>query len=73
MTLYSLTDCENLISLYVDKGGYVEEKQEGVLGLGLVVCGGEGLKTAVIREVPRNEWCSLHTVRFYNECPKKYL
>lgn len=42
------------------------------LGLGLQICHGDGLKTAVIREIPRNEWTSWHTIRMYNKMPKKY-
>lgn len=69
---YTLGACENLISKYIDAGGEVVTLEEGVLGLGLTMCYGEGLKTAIIKEVYLNEWSSAHTVRMYNETPKKY-
>lgn len=69
---YTLEACENLIERYVKQNGEVTIIDEGVLGLGLRICHGDGLKTAVIREVPQNEWTSWHTIRMYNKMPKKY-
>lgn len=68
----SLEACENLIKRYLEKGGTVTTIEEGVLGLGKVVCKGDGLKTSVIIEEYINAWSSSHKVRMYNKCPKKY-
>ena len=70
--LYSTTACEELINMYLAKGGEAETLEEGSLGLGLMLLKGQGLKTCVIREVYLNEWSSAHKVRFYNSCPQKY-
>lgn len=72
MTNYSLSSLQNLINKYIEEGGEAYELQEGVLGLGLVVCRLEGYKSAVIREYYINCWTSGHTCRFYNKLPKKY-
>lgn len=48
------------------------EVEAGGVGYGLTVLKGENLKTAVIREHYQNEWSSTHTIRMYNECPKKF-
>ena len=72
MTYYTLEACEKLIDQYAEQDGIIDIIDEGVLGLGLRICHGDGLKTAVIREVPRNEWTSWHTIRMYNKMPKKY-
>ena len=72
MTYYTLEACMNLSRKYYEQGGVIDEIEEGVLGLGLRILHGDGLKTAVIREVPRNEWTSWHTIRMYNKMPKKY-
>ena len=72
MKLYSCKAVEDLINRYENKGGAVHVLQWGVLGYGLTVCTGEGLKTAVITEIPLNEWQSAHKIRFYNKTPKKY-
>ena len=71
-TYYTLEACMNLSRKYYEQGGVIDEIEEGVLGLGLRICHGDGLKTAVIREVPRNDWTSWHTIRMYNKMPKKY-
>jgi hypothetical protein len=73
MNYYSLSACENLIKKYLDLGGTVETIEDGVLGLGTVVCYATGKKTAIIKEVYINDWSSAHTVRMYNKTPKKYL
>ena len=72
MKMYSLEACENLMQEYADRGGYAFTMQEGTLGLGLVICFGEGLKTSIIQEVYLNEWSAGHKVRMYNKMPEKY-
>ena len=71
-TMYTLGACEEVINRYINAGGEVLTLEEGVLGLGLVVCFGESLKTCIIQERYLNEWSSGHTIRFYNKMPKKY-
>lgn len=71
-TTYTLSACEELINRYIDNGGEVYTLEEGVLGLGLTVCFGEGLKTAIITERYVSPWVSTHTIRMYNKMPKKY-
>lgn len=66
------SDVEKLMQVYIERGGEVIELVPGVLGYGLTVLQGEGLKTCVVKEIYLNEWSSTHTLRFYNECPKKY-
>ena len=70
--LYSCVAVEKLIERYTNKGGEVTEIEEGVLGYGLLMLHGEGLKTTIVKEVPLNCWSSAHTIRTYNKCPKKY-
>lgn len=70
--LYGCSYVENLMQQYVDKGGEICTIVEGCLGYGLTICHGEGLKTAVIKEIYLNEWSSAHSIRMYNKCPKKY-
>lgn len=70
--IYSLETCEKLINTYIKKGGKVVTLQEGVLGLGVVLCFGDSLKTSIIKEVYLNEWSSGHTIRMYNIMPAKY-
>lgn len=71
-TTYTLNACEELIELYRNYGGHAVTLEDGCLGLGLVVCFGDGLKTTIIREKYVNEWTSVHTIRSYNNMPKKY-
>lgn len=72
MRLFSVSAVENLINRYLDKGGEITTVKVGVLGYGTTLLAGEGLKTAIIKEVFINEWSSGHTVRFYSKTPKKY-
>ena len=72
MTYYSLEAVENLMDNYFEKGAEVVTIEEGSLGVGTVVCFGEGLKTIVIKEKYLNCWSSTHTIRMYNSMPKKY-
>ena len=71
-TLYPLRACKNLMAEYFEKGGCCETVEEGVLGLGTIICYGDGLKTTIIKEIYLNEWSSGHTIRMYNKMPKKY-
>jgi len=72
MKLYSSSAVDKLIANYIERGGETTELDEGVLGHGHLVLTGDGLKTAVVKEVYINEWSSGHKVRFYNETPAKY-
>jgi len=72
MRNYSSTQVKNLIDKYISKNGTHTIIEEGCLGWGTVVCQGEGLKTAIIKEFYVNAWSSLHTVRFYNKTPKNW-
>ena len=70
--LYDCAAVAALIEKYHDNGGANYEIEEGCLGYGLTVCTGEGLKTAIIKEIPVNTNYSLHSIRLYNEMPEKY-
>lgn len=72
MNHYTLATCENLMQQYIEADGFCEEVEEGTLGLGLVICYGDGLKYAVIHEVYETTWTSTHTIQFYDELPTKY-
>ena len=72
MKMYTLAAAESLIQKYQKIGAEVTELREGVLGLGTVVCHGEGLKTAIIEERYLNSQSSGHTIRMYNKMPAKY-
>lgn len=71
--LYSIKQIERLIQRY---GQYPNpetiEIESGVLGFGTTILLADGCKSAVIKEVFINEWSSGHSVRLYNELPKKY-
>lgn len=71
-TLYALSAVEQTIDTWIEAGGQVDTVKEGSLGWGVTICHGEGLKTAIITEVPLNEWSSAHTIRVYKKMPKKY-
>lgn len=70
--LYTSTAIQELADRYLEAGGAVYELEEGTLGWGLTVMVGEGLKTAVVQEVPLDAWSSAHKLRMYNQTPKKY-
>lgn len=72
-TLYSSSDVQRLLNLYMDKGGRYIELEEGCLGWGKIIMFGEKLKTAVVTEVYINSWSSGHSVVMYNKTPKKHL
>lgn len=69
---YSVNYIKNLIDKYIKKGGEVIELEEGVLGYGVTMLYGEGLKTFIIKEYYINAWASGHTIRAYNKMPRKY-
>ena len=71
-TLYALEAVEQTINNWIEAGGEITTVKEGVLGYGLTICHGDGLRTAIITEVPLNCWSSAHTIRIYNKMPKKY-
>lgn len=62
----------DLINRYINRGGNCVELIEGVLGFGVTMLYGNGLKTFIIKEYYINEWTSGHTIRAYNKTPKKY-
>jgi len=72
-SLYNCNAVENLINRYSQvQGNTFTQLYEGVLGYGKLVLKAPQKKTAVITEVPLNEWSSAHKIRMYNNCPKKY-
>ena len=74
MKNYTLKTCEELIYKYVNNlGGECLEIEEGCLGLGTILLhSAEGKKAVLIKEFFINEWTSGHTIRTYNNLPKKY-
>ncbi len=72
MQTFTATAVQNLIDQYIDKGGHIEEIEEGVLGFGTIILSANGYKYAIIKEVYLNSWSSGHTIKFYNKLPKKY-
>jgi hypothetical protein len=72
MKLYTNEAVENLINKYVERDGEIIEAIEGCLGYGTVICSAYGCKYAVIEEVFLNAWISAHTIKMYNNLPKKY-
>jgi len=71
---YSLKQCEDLISRYVnERSGAITQIEDGCLGLGfLILHDAPKTKTIIIKEYYINAWCSGHKVTMYNEIPKKY-
>lgn len=73
MKLYSNHAVEKLEDRYKEKGGEVVVLKDGcLLKYGLAIFKGDGLKSAVVRDIYLNSWSSAYSVRFYNELPKKY-
>jgi len=71
--LYGNAVIEGLISEYVGVGGEMLTIEDGVLGHGkLLLHSADGRKSVVVTEQYINEWTSGHTIRMYNELPKKY-
>lgn len=73
MTYYTLDSLERLIHEYMEKGGEIFELVPGTLGLGTTVCVLKEYKSCVIQERYLNSQSSVHTARFYNVLPKKYV
>lgn len=73
MKLYTLDAIDGLISKYLNAGGEMKTIEEGSLGYGLTMLHGDGLKTCIITERYLNDSSSGHSVRFYNDMPKKFL
>lgn len=48
-TLYTLEAVEQTINNWIEAGGEISTVEEGVLGWGLTICHGEGLRTAIIK------------------------
>ena len=71
-TLYTLEAVNQTVNKWIEAGGEISTVEEGVPGWGLTICHGDGLRTAIITEVPLNSWSSAHTIRIYNKMPKKY-
>ena len=63
---------ESLMSQYYDKGGIVYRLTDSVVGYGDLVMVADGYKSTVILEHYKNEWSSYHTIKQYNQLPKKY-
>jgi len=72
MNTYTNEAVQNLINKYIDKDGEILEVIEGCLGYGTTICSAYGCKYAVIEEIFLNSWSSTHTIKFYNNLPKKY-
>lgn len=70
-SLYSVSAVNNLIAHYIEKGGECYELIEGVLGYGLTVLFGDGLKTAVVQEVAMTHSMSGHKIRFTQQNAEK--
>lgn len=71
--MYTISQINQLINQYTDKGGELYPVEEGcLLDYGLAILKGEGLKTIIIKEKYLNEWSSAYTLRLYNKTPKKY-
>lgn len=71
-SLYNCSAVDSLINKYLEAGGDAIQTDEGGCGCGDWILYGDGLKTAIIKEVYLNCWSSAHTIRFYNETPAKY-
>lgn len=71
--MYTISQINQLINQYTNKGGELYQIQEGcLLDYGLAILYGENLKTIIIKEKYLNEWSSAYTLRLYNKIPKKY-
>lgn len=74
MTYYDCGQVQRLIDKYTEKGGQTFQMREGTLGYGDLMLYDEGgkLRTFIIHEVFQSCWSSVHTIRGYNNMPKKY-
>ena len=70
---YSLATLERLISDASSNGYTVVTVEEGSLGLGhmLLVAPRSGLWSFEIKEIPRNQWSSDHTLRRFTKISKR--
>lgn len=72
--MYNYRQIDNLIAKYSNiENSEVIQTREGILGSGDWICTAPNKKTAIIKEIYVNEWCSTHIVKFYNKTPKKYI
>ena len=71
MKLYTNEAVQKVLDLYQQREGYEAAYMSGSL-LDDIVATAIGCKTMVAREVFVNEWTSAYSIRFYNECPRKY-
>jgi hypothetical protein len=72
--MYSYIEVDKFLIRYSEiENSEVIQTREGILGSGDWVCTAPGKKTAIIKEVFINSWNSSHTIKMYNETPKKYL
>lgn len=69
----TVSEVDELIDLYLERGGTVDTLKEGVLGHGLLALQAYGLRAAVVQERPLNCWSSVHRVHFYKELPLEYI
>lgn len=72
MTLYTRCAVDSLINTFLDEGGRVCVVEEGMDGLGKVICVGEGFKSAVITERYADSMEIGYNIRLYRKLPKKY-
>jgi len=72
--MYNYQQIDKLINRYSEiENSEVIQINEGILGSGNWILTAPGKKTAIVKEVFVNSWCSTHTVKMYNKTPKKYL
>jgi len=72
--MYNYKEIDKFIERYASfENSTVIQTREGVLGSGDWVCIAPNKKTAIIKEIFVNEWQSTHTVRLYNNTPKKFI
>ena len=72
--MYNYKEVDKLIARYNEiEGANCTQLSEGVLGSGDWVLTAPNKKTAIVKEVPVNEWTSTHTIKMYNKTPKKYI
>ena len=69
--MYTTTQIDELISVYLDRGGEVFQIEEGTLGHGHLVLWAPGCKFATIRERYLNPWSSAHTIRLSHKIGAK--
>lgn len=71
--MYNFQQIDKLIERYSNiENSITFQMCEGCLGSGNWILTAPNKKTAIIKEVYVNAWNSTHTVKMYNEIPKKY-